>query len=139
MATTAQLRFSPLSKTQDVAANIHSSTRTFSRSSLIHFPRPSNISINARCPENLSLSLLQSKSSKYKFFVNAEISTHSGGNGGSGIGNHNTGGNGNNGGDSNSGGHNNHGDGDSENHSSSASNFGFLGFLLNGWRYGISS
>ncbi|XP_026425416.1 protein RETICULATA-RELATED 3, chloroplastic-like [Papaver somniferum] len=135
MATTAQLRFSPLSKTQDVAAaNIHSSNRTFSRSSLIRFPRPSNISINSRCPENLSLSLLQSKSSKHKFSVNAEISTDSGGNGGSGIGNRNTGGSGNNGGDSNSGGLNNDGDGDSENHSSSASNFGFLGFLLNGWR-----
>ncbi|KAI3941335.1 hypothetical protein MKW92_049744 [Papaver armeniacum] len=71
--------------------------------------------------ENLSLSLLQSKSSKHKFSVNAEISTDSGGNGGSGSGiqilvdviimemailkNH-----------------------------SSKSNFGILGLLLNGWR-----
>ncbi|MCL7038142.1 hypothetical protein MKW94_005762 [Papaver nudicaule] len=134
MATTAQLRFSSLSNTHDVAANIHYSTRSFSRSSSIRFPRPSNISFNGCCPENLSLSLLQSKSSKHKFSVKAEISTDSSGNGGSGTGNRNTGGDGSNGGDSNSGRRNNDGNGDSDNHSSSPSSFGILGLVLNGWR-----
>lgn len=134
MASIALLRFSSLSNAHNVAANIHFPIRTFSRSSLILFPRPSNISINARYPENLSLSPLQPKSSKHKFPVNAELSTDSDGSDGSGIGNGNTDGNGNNGGGSNSGGRDNDGDGDSDNHSSFTSSFEILRYLLYVWR-----
>lgn len=118
MASIARLRFSSLSNAHNVAANVHFPIQTFSRSSLIFFPRPSNNSINACYPENLSLSPLQPKSSKHKFPVNAELSTDSDGSDGSGIGNRNTDGNGKNGGGSNSGGRDNDGDGNSDNHSS---------------------
>lgn len=130
MATIAQLRYSSLSNSHDLVRNLHFSDRT-SRSSSIPL-RPSNISSSA--PVNLSLSLLQSKSSNYKFSLYAELADN-GGNGGSGIGNRNTG-DGNNGGGWDSG-RSGDSDGDSENRSSSS--FGILGLLLNGWRSRVAA
>ncbi|KAI3923575.1 hypothetical protein MKW92_047214 [Papaver armeniacum] len=138
MAVVVQLRFSPQSNTRDLTGNSQFSTRISSRLPSLPFSSPSNISFNSRCPANLSLSLLQSKSSKPKFSVNVELSVDTGGNSGSGIGNHNTGGNGNNGGGGDSGRRNNDGDGNSDNQSS-ASSFGILGLLLNGWRSRVAA
>ncbi|KAI3832073.1 hypothetical protein MKX03_008952 [Papaver bracteatum] len=169
MAAEFQLRFSPQSNPHDLAGNSQFSTRTSSRLPSLPLSSPSNISFNSRSPANLSLSLLQSKSSKPKLSVNAELSADTGGNSGSGIGNHNTGGDGNNGGggdselsadtggnsgsgignhntggDGNNGGggdsgrRNNDGDGNSDNQSS-ASSFGILGLLLNGWRSRVAA
>ncbi|KAI3959175.1 hypothetical protein MKX01_023851 [Papaver californicum] len=138
MVVVAQLRFSPQSNPHDLAGNSQFSTRTSSRLSSLSLSSPSNISFNSRSPANLSLSLLQSKSSKPKFSVNAELSADTGGSSGSGIGNHNTGGDGNNGGGGDSGRHNNDDDGNSDNQSS-ASSFGILGLLLNGWRSRVAA
>ncbi|XP_026448463.1 protein RETICULATA-RELATED 3, chloroplastic-like [Papaver somniferum] len=138
MAAVAQLRFSPQSNPHDLAGNSQFSTRTSSRLPSLPLSSPSNISFNSRSPANLSLSLLQSKSSKPKFSVNAELSADTGGSSGSGIGNHNRGGDGNNGGGGDSGRRNNDGDGNSDNQSS-ASSFGILGLLLNGWRSRVAA
>ncbi|KAI3832071.1 hypothetical protein MKX03_008950 [Papaver bracteatum] len=121
MASVVQLRFSPQSNPHDLAGNSQFSTRTSSRLPSLPLSSPSNISFNSRSPANLSLSLLQSKSSKPKLSVNAELSADTGGNSGSGIGNHNTGGDGNNGGGGDSGRRNNDGDGNSDNQSSASS------------------
>ncbi|XP_026422469.1 protein RETICULATA-RELATED 3, chloroplastic-like [Papaver somniferum] len=138
MAAVVQLRFSPQSNPHDLAGNSQFSTRTSSRLPSLPLSSPSNISFNSRPPANLSLSLLQSKSSKRKFSVNAELSADTGGNSGSGIGNHNRGGDGNNGGGGDSGRRDNDGDGNSDNQSS-ASSFGILGLLLNGWRSRVAA
>ncbi|KAI3909229.1 hypothetical protein MKW92_012812 [Papaver armeniacum] len=138
MAAVAQLRISPQSNPHNLAGNSQFSTRTSSRLPSLPLSSPSNISFNSRFPANLSLSLLQSKSSRPKFSVNAELSADTGGTSGSGIGNHNTGGDGNNGGGGDSGRRNNDGDGNSDNQSS-ASSFGILGLLLNGWRSRVAA
>ncbi|KAI3892569.1 hypothetical protein MKW92_044186 [Papaver armeniacum] len=67
MAAVAQLRFSPHSNPNDLAGNSQFSTRTSSRLPSLPISSPFNISLNSRSPVNLSLSLLQSKSSKTKF------------------------------------------------------------------------
>ncbi|MCL7048853.1 hypothetical protein MKW94_016599 [Papaver nudicaule] len=136
MAAVAQLWFSPQSNPHDPTRNFQFSTRASSRLPSLPLSSPSNISFNSPSPANLSLSLLQSKSSKPKFSVNAELSADTGGNSGSGVGN--TGGDGSNCGGGNSGGRNNDNDGSSDDRSS-ASSFGILGLLLNGWRSRVAA